>query len=165
MHWGLSTPQNFHINARIESVSACPRFRESWCNNRRLLPANGFYEWHKDGVYVTPHCIHPTDGKLHFLAGLCFPKNKNDQMDNFLILTTEASSSVRNIHKRMPLIIKVEYCISWLNGEIDETDTREISEQIRLDMHMISESVNRVENNDESLKVELTLCEKLIMLF
>ena len=42
MHWGLRTPQNFHINARIESADTTPRFRESWHAHRCLLPANGF---------------------------------------------------------------------------------------------------------------------------
>ena len=26
MHWGLRTPQNFHINARIETADTAPRF-------------------------------------------------------------------------------------------------------------------------------------------
>ena len=49
MHWGLKTPQNFHINARIETADTAPRFRESWEHHRCLIPASGFYEWYADG--------------------------------------------------------------------------------------------------------------------
>ena len=47
MHWGLRTPQNFHVNARLETADSAPRFRDSWTAQRCLIPANGFYEWLK----------------------------------------------------------------------------------------------------------------------
>ena len=30
MLWGLRTPQNFHVNARIETADTAPRFRDNW---------------------------------------------------------------------------------------------------------------------------------------
>ena len=72
MHWGLRTPHNFHVNARLETADSAPRFRESWEEKRCLIPANGFYEWLNDGVRKQAHYIAPTDETILYFAGLWF---------------------------------------------------------------------------------------------
>ena len=42
MHWGLRTPQNFHINARIETADTAPRFREVGMHIVACFPQTDF---------------------------------------------------------------------------------------------------------------------------
>ncbi len=151
MNWGLRTPQNFHINARIESANTNPRFRESWLEHRCLLPANGFYEWCQDGVSKKPHYIYEQGKTIQFYAGIYFPNKENNQISSFVVLTTEAQAPISRIHKRFPVIIRVDAHSSWLSGEMNKSDLHAISRDVNLSSHTVSNHVNRVQNNDMSL--------------
>lgn len=47
------------INARAETVSEKPSFREAFKRTRGLIVADGFYEWKKDGERKIPEYIKP----------------------------------------------------------------------------------------------------------
>ena len=166
MHWGLRTPQNFHINARIESADTTPRFRESWHAHRCLLPANGFYEWYQDGISKLPYYIYPPQDTLHYFAGLWFPSTSYESPPSFVILTTKAIASIHPIHERMPVILKQENQVSWLNGELGKRDLQSLSEEMLLEKHTVSRRVNSVQNKDSRL-IEATspLSDDQMMLF
>jgi putative SOS response-associated peptidase YedK len=166
MHWGLRTPQNFHINARIESADTTPRFRESWHAHRCLLPANGFYEWYQDGISKLPYYIYPPQDTLHYFAGLWFPSTSYESPPSFVILTTKAIASIHPIHERMPVILKQENQVSWLNGELGKRDLQSLTEEMLLEKHTVSRRVNSVQNKDSRL-IEGTspLSDDQMMLF
>ena len=166
MHWGLRTPQNFHINARIESADTTPRFRESWHAHRCLLPANGFYEWYQDGISKLPYYIYPPQDTLHYFAGLWFPSTSYESPSSFVILTTKAIASIHPIHERMPVILKQENQVSWLNGELGKRDLQSLSEEMLIEKHTVSRRVNSVQNKDSRL-IEGTspLSDDQMMLF
>lgn len=166
MHWGLRTPQNFHINARIETADTTPRFRDSWHERRCLLPANGFYEWYQDGITKQPYYIYPQNDALHYFAGLWFPSIGNESLPSFVILTTEAQASVRDIHARMPVILKQEAQANWLSGGLSKRDALVTSNNLLLEKHTVSRRVNRVQNKDSKL-IEATspLTDDQMMLF
>jgi putative SOS response-associated peptidase YedK len=166
MHWGLRTPQNFHINARIESADTTPRFRESWHAHRCLLPANGFYEWYQDGISKQPYYIYPPQDTLHYFAGLWFPSTSYESPPSFVILTTKAIASIHPIHERMPVILKQEKQVSWLNGELGKRDLQSLTEEMLLEKHTVSRRVNSVQNKDSRL-IEGTspLSDDQMMLF
>ena len=166
MHWGLRTPQNFHINARIESADTTPRFRESWDAYRCLLPVNGFYEWYQDGITKQPYYIYPPQDTLHYFAGLWFPSTGYESPPSFVILTTKAITSIHNIHERMPVILKQESKVSWLNGELDTRDVQSLTSEVILEKHTVSRRVNSVVNKDSRL-IEATspLSDDQMMLF
>ena len=166
MHWGLRTPQNFHINARIESADTTPRFRESWHAHRCLLPANGFYEWYQDGISKLPYYIYPPQDTLHYFAGLWLPSTSYESPSSFVILTTKAIASIHPIHERMPVILKQENQVSWLNGELGKRDLQSLSEEMLLEKHTVSRRVNSVQNKDSRL-IEATspLTDDQMMLF
>jgi putative SOS response-associated peptidase YedK len=45
------------ISARAETVATKPAFREALKKRRCLIPADGFYEWKKNGKTKTPFCF------------------------------------------------------------------------------------------------------------
>ena len=62
-----------YINARAETVATSPVFRTSFLRRRCIIPADGFYEWRREGKRKQPFLIHtPTDAPLAF-AGLWAP--------------------------------------------------------------------------------------------
>ena len=151
MHWGLRTPQNFHINARIETANTAPRFRESWHAYRCLLPANGFYEWYQDGITKQPYYIYPPQDTLHYFAGLWFPSTGYESPPSFVILTTKANTSIRSIHERMPVILMQKSQVSWLDGTLNTRDVQSLASKVIIEKHTVSRRVNSVQNVDSRL--------------
>ena len=77
MRWGLipnwATDGNVGakmINARSETAAIKPSFRESLQKRRCLVPADGFYEWKRNGKTKQPCCFEVGDGELFAFAGL-----------------------------------------------------------------------------------------------
>ena len=58
------------INARSETVATTPSFREPFKSQRCLVPADGFYEWKREGKTKQPYCFEVNDGELFAFAGL-----------------------------------------------------------------------------------------------
>jgi putative SOS response-associated peptidase YedK len=58
------------INARAETVASKPSFREAFRYRRCLVPADGFYEWKKEGGRKQPVYIRGKDGQPFAFAGL-----------------------------------------------------------------------------------------------
>lgn len=151
MRWGLRTPQNFHVNARIETVDTSPRFRESWENHRCLIPANGFYEWYADGITKQPYYITPTDRELSFLAGIWYPTPKTELVGTCIILTTNAQTSIAKVHDRMPLILPCEQHDAWIQNRMSKADAIKLANTVPLEAYTVSRRVNSIQNNDSDL--------------
>jgi putative SOS response-associated peptidase YedK len=59
------------INAKAETITTAPAFREAIKYRRCLVPADAFYEWQKlDAKTKQPFAIAMKDGKPYALAGL-----------------------------------------------------------------------------------------------
>jgi putative SOS response-associated peptidase YedK len=58
------------INARAETLATKPAFRDSRKKRRRLIPADGFYEWKKNGKTKTPFCFTMMDNSVFAFAGI-----------------------------------------------------------------------------------------------
>lgn len=156
MQWGLRTPQNFHINARLETADTTPRFRESWEEYRCLIPANGFYEWLNDGVRKQPYYIYPPNDELLFFAGLWVPSTLPEQPAQCVILTTTTQGSIREIHERMPVILPQSVHHDWLLNALPKDEANSFAQKVYLDHHTVSSRVNSVHNNDSKLVVATT---------
>jgi len=77
MRWGLipSWAKDMSIgtqtlNARSETVTTKPAFRDSILRKRCLIPADGFYEWRKMGSVKQPYCFEVGEGEVFAFAGL-----------------------------------------------------------------------------------------------
>jgi putative SOS response-associated peptidase YedK len=77
MRWGLipswakdASGSAGMINARSETAGTKPAFRDALKSRRCLIPADGFYEWKRDGKTKQPFCFEVGDGGLFAFAGL-----------------------------------------------------------------------------------------------
>ena len=110
--WGFPGMQKneWIINARSETVSQKPKFRQSFHARRCVIPATGFYEWTHDSQ-KKKYKFHIPDHKNIYMAGIW---NEYNGEKHFVILTTAANHSMAPIHNRMPLIIPKEVIRSWI---------------------------------------------------
>ena len=83
-------------------------FRDSVATGRCVVPSSGFFEWDKEKRKY--HFRLPGENAL-YMAGLFTIK---DGIPYYCILTTAANESVREIHHRMPLVLKREQVRQWL---------------------------------------------------
>ena len=51
----------------------------------------------------------------------------------------------------MPVILKQESKVSWLNGELDTKAVQSLASQVLLEKHTVSRRVNSVQNKDSRL--------------
>jgi putative SOS response-associated peptidase YedK len=107
------------INARSETLAERLRFRPRLDRGRGVIPADGFYEWLKDGRARIPYRITREDGDLFALAGLWDVARTPDGADEtvFTILTTRANDQIAPLHDRMPVILDAGECEAWLDPE------------------------------------------------
>ena len=58
------------FNARVETVTTKPFFREAFKRTRCIIPASGYYEWQATPDGKQPHYFTRTDGQVISFAGL-----------------------------------------------------------------------------------------------
>ena len=125
MHWGLiphwaADPciGNRTINARAETLTEQPSFKSIVDRRRCIIPADGFYEWRKEGRGKVPMWVHLRSREPFGLAGLWDVWRKPDgkRVESFTIITTEPNELVRPIHNRMPVILQREDEEQWLDA-------------------------------------------------
>ena len=110
MIWGFPhfNGKGVIINARCESVKTKRTFRDSFLNNRCIIPAAGFYEWDKEKNKVR---FERKNSNILYMAGIW---KSYEDAKRFVILTTRANDSVRNVHDRMPLLLKENELENWI---------------------------------------------------
>ncbi|MCZ6834283.1 MAG: SOS response-associated peptidase [Planctomycetota bacterium] len=164
MHWGLipswakdKSIGNRMINARGETLAEKPSFREAYRKRRCLIPADGFYEWKKEGKRKQPHWIGRANRALFAFAGLWEKWNESDQdvIESFTIITTEPNETIRTLHDRMPVILDPSDYDAWLDPDQDDANTlQELLVATPIDLlefHPISTRVNSPTHDDPSI--------------
>jgi putative SOS response-associated peptidase YedK len=69
------------INARSETAATKPAFRDPLKFRRCLIPADGFYEWKRNGGTKQPCCFEVNDGEL-FGCSLAYGMDGRTPMGN-----------------------------------------------------------------------------------
>src|SRR5215211_5885791 len=69
-HWSGDPPGDAHVNARSETVSRKPSFRDAFKARRCLVPVSGFYGWKPVGPRKQPYYFRPRGGGVLVLAGI-----------------------------------------------------------------------------------------------
>ena len=99
-----------------------------------LVPADGFFEWRREGRVNQPYLFRKEDGALFLMAGMC-------EDGRYVVLTRNSEGEVTEIHDRMPVLLEPEDARRWLTkGEIGKApEVTKIA---------VSPRVNRIENDD-----------------
>lgn len=140
------------INARSETVASKPAFRTSFKRNRCLIPADGFYEWDKKKKKRVPYRIELKEKDIFSFAGICDSWNdpEGGVVNSFSILTTQPNKSIAKIHDRMPVILKLEDEMDWINQKTDEKELTKMFKAYpasKLNIYEISTLVNNPQND------------------
>lgn len=148
------------INARAETVAVKPAFRAAYRARRCLIPADGFYEWARQGAAKRPYLIGRKDGGMMAFAGLwehwfvpdaiALPRSlaelqPGDAVESCTILTTAANERLASLHHRMPVILAPESFDPWLDGQAVALDPYPAEE---MTVQAVSDRVNKASNDD-----------------
>ena len=69
-HWAKDAKIGSRMfNARAETITASPAFRDAFVRKRCLVPVDSFYEWKREGKVRQPYRIVRRDGRPLALAG------------------------------------------------------------------------------------------------
>lgn len=138
------------INAKSETASQKPSFREAFKKRRCLVISDGFFEWKKWGNDKVPHYIRLPEHQLFAMAGLweTWKGASNELINTFTILTTEPNEAMKSIHHRMPVILPKKEEENWLMNK----DQKELQSLLRpypesLDIYPVSKLVNSPRND------------------
>jgi putative SOS response-associated peptidase YedK len=111
------------INARAESLSEKPSFRNAFKKKRCLILADSFYEWKRnDDKTKKPMRIKLKSNDVFGMAGLWESWKSPDgkMIYSCSVITTTPNVLVRDIHDRMPVILKQEDEKTWLNPSMND---------------------------------------------
>jgi len=162
MRWGLipswakdTSGSARMINARSETASIKPAFREAMRLRRCLVPADGFYEWQRHGSAKQPFCFEVNGGELFAFAGLWerWRDPSGQWVKSCSILTTTPNAVTSAVHDRMPVILDRESYDHWLDPGM--TSVAAISELLKpydprlMRCYPVSTRLNHVANDDE----------------
>ena len=108
------------FNARCETASTMPMFREAMARRRCLVPMDAFYEWQATPAGKIPHTIARADGEMLVAAGLWegWRDPDGEVLRSFTILTTAACPALQALHDRMPVVLEPADWPGWL-GEVE----------------------------------------------
>ncbi|MCF3641553.1 SOS response-associated peptidase [Rhizobium sp. TRM95111] len=173
VRWGLTPgwvkdPRDFPllINARAETAIGKASFRAAMRHRRVLVPASGFYEWHRPaketGAKPQAYWIRPKGGGIVAFAGLMETWSSADgsEVDTGAILTTTSNGAVARIHGRLPVVIGPEDFSRWLDCRTQEprevTDLMRAPEPDFFEAIPVSDKVNKVANTGPDLQEPVT---------
>jgi putative SOS response-associated peptidase YedK len=151
--WGLVPPWATDlrggarmINARSETVATSRAFGPSFARRRCLVPADGWFEWVRDGRARQAFYLTPSDGSVLAFAGLWSTWSggtrtggsgatgggatgggvaggderagaaEQERLITCSVLTTAALGELTRVHERMPLILSADRWEQWLAG-------------------------------------------------
>jgi putative SOS response-associated peptidase YedK len=149
---GLST-----INAKAETITVSPTWREPFKKRRCLVPASAFYEWPKAGP-KQPYVFEVANGSLFAFAGLwdAWKDPEGHWLQSFAIVTTEANELMARIHPRMPVILRPRDYDRWLerdSGERPPLDLLRPFDAEEMEMKPANPAVGNVRNNGPEMLV------------
>ena len=150
------------INARAETLNEKPSFRQAYRSRRCLVIADSFYEWKRhDDKTKTPMRIKLKSDQLFSMAGI-WEQWKSPQGKSIFtcsVITTAPNELVKDIHDRMPVILKPEDEKIWLDRAI--TDTARLDHLLKpldpdlMEAYEVSSLVNSPKNNSVELIQEI----------
>ena len=159
------------INARSETASTKPAFRDALKFRRCLVPADGFYEWQRTAKPKQPYCFEVNEGELFAFAGIW--ERWKDASGNWVkscsILTTAPNAVTSAIHDRMPVILDPSDYDLWMDPGM--TSVAAASDLLKpydarlMRCYPIGNRINHAANDDKECCARVELPETQRALF
>ena len=110
---------NRMFNARAETLSEKPSFKNAFKKRRCLIIADGFYEWQKLGKVKKPLYFSLKSGRPFGFAGLheTWISPDHQPIHTCTIITTEPNELIKPIHDRMPVMVPKEREAFWIDPD------------------------------------------------
>jgi putative SOS response-associated peptidase YedK len=178
MKWGLipswakdPSVATSTINARSETVGTKPAFRDALRFRRCLVPADGFYEWKRNGKTKQPFCFEVNQGQLFAFAGIWdrWQDEGGKIVETCSILTTTPNAATSAVHDRMPVILHPDSYDLWLDPGMQNVAA--VSELLKpydtrlMRCYPVCARINHVANDDEECSRPVELAEPQKRLF
>ena len=138
------------INARAETVTTKPSFKNLIPKYRCIVLSDGYYEWKQSGGRKVPFFIQKKDGGLMLFAGLWTTWSMSSKkVFTYTILTKKAQENISAIHDRMPALIDKSKAEIWINPEnrFSEVEQELTNTNGMLNYYQVSNFVNKPSNN------------------
>lgn len=122
-HWAKDPSIGAKLsNARGETLTDKPSFRDSFKRRRCLVPADGFYEWKTEGRLKQPYFFSLKTGEPFALGGLweSWRMPDGNVLRTCCLITTGPNEIMLPVHDRMPVIVAPNDYEAWLTGESAE---------------------------------------------
>lgn len=117
--WSRDVKSGYKMfNARAETLTEKPAYKNLIKNNRCAVITNGFYEWKETDGGKLPY-LFKSGGKHTVLAGL-WDFNPKLNISTFTVITCGANSVIAGYHNRMPVILNEEEQRRWLSAISEE---------------------------------------------
>lgn len=145
------------INARGETAASGRMFKPLWNHGRAIVPADGWFEWQKEGGKKQPFFIyHRKKHPLFFAAIGKQPYGQDHGKEGFVIVTSSSNQGMVDIHDRRPLVIAADAVREWLSADTTPQRAEEIARDAAIPekdftWHPISAKVGNIHNQGSEL--------------
>jgi len=163
-HWSTDAASAGRMfNARSETITASPAFREAFRRRRCLVPVDSFYEWKREGSIRQPYRVIRADGAPLALAGLWAgwrdPESELVRR-TFTIVTSSPTRSLADLHDRQPVVLERSTWDRWLAPSGAEPSELlamlEPSDAVEFRIYPVNRYVNDVRRDGPELIEPLT---------
>ncbi len=141
MRWGYSVTwqKDVLFNAKMETALGpkASMWDESVQRRRCVVPSLGFYEPHKTNKHPSPKTGKPISDQYYFIipdSDIVWMAGVYEDA-SFSIMTTTPNAWMRDIHPRMPVVLRADELDVWLNGDYHTLADRR---EVRLDSVLAS---------------------------
>jgi putative SOS response-associated peptidase YedK len=157
-HWATDAKVGSRMfNARAETLTASPAFREAFRQKRCVVPVDSFYEWKREGTVRQPYRIVRPDGRPLALAGLWagwHDPATDSVRRTFTIITTTPNEAIADLHDRMPVVLPDDAWERWLRPTDDPSELVGLlvpTDEVDLDVYAVGRGVNDVRRDGPDL--------------
>lgn len=162
-HWATDLKAGSRMfNARAETLTTSPAFRDAFKRRRCVVPVDAFYEWKREGTVRQPFNITREDGRPLALAGL-WAGWRDPASDpeaplirrTFTIVTTTPNEAMADLHDRMPVILPDDAWERWLDptpaGPGELIGLLQPTDAVALRIYAVSRDVNDIRRGGPEL--------------
>lgn len=150
MRWGLipawskTMPDRPLTNARSESVDELKSFSDAFRKRRCIMPGDEFFEWVKGTKQRVT--FRPKDDEFLF-AGMwdCWSDGERT-IDSCVMLTTAANDVMAPVNDRMPVVLRPEDGVKWLNLDTPIEELKKLLVPLANDLITLVEEIKQSSN-------------------